>query len=171
MRRDHLAAVRVKGAPTMTYQPPQNPYQGYQPGPPQPAPGSPPPGPWPQLAAPGQPAPAYYGGQPRPRRKRRVFVWVFLAVQVLFLILLIAGLAGTSTAPSHAQIVSACYNHAWWPVYNSQAQCVAHTTKSLTDSGDLGEGLGVLVEIIFWVVIDAILGISYAVYRLATRTR
>ena len=36
--------------------------------------------------------------QPPPRKRRRVFVWVFLAVQVLFVIWVIAGAASGHTA-------------------------------------------------------------------------
>jgi hypothetical protein len=155
----------------VTDQPPPSPYQPDQQGAP-PGPGNPQPGAWTQPP----PGPGPYGMSgpvqaQRPRRKRRVFLWIFVALQVLFLILVIAGVAATKTGPSHARLVALCYDHRWWPVFSSQAQCVAHETKTLTVSGDVGEGLGVAVEVFVWFVVDAILGIGYGIYRLAIRSR
>jgi hypothetical protein len=53
-----------------------------------------------------------------PRRKRRIFPWFFLAIQVIFLIWLITGLA-QGTGLSHAQIVSLCGHGAWQGVFKS----------------------------------------------------
>lgn len=54
-----------------------------------------------------------------------MFLWFFLAVQVVFIIWLIVG--GTSTHPAagtHAQDVTYCANGGWQSLYHSQAQCV-----------------------------------------------
>ena len=115
-------------------------------------------------------APAYTPQRPRPRRKRRVFLWVFLAIQALFVIWVIAG-AFTKTGPATSQIASACYHHHWWPLFKSQADCVTHYGGALNDAGNIGKGLGIALIVILWFVVDVILGISYGVYKLATRGR
>lgn len=109
--------------------------------------------------------------RPAPRKRRRVFLWVFLGVQALFILWLVVGLATVHTGPTHAQLVQGCYHHAWWPLYKSQADCITHYGRALNDAGTVGKGLGAAVIIVFWMVVDVILGISYGVYRLATRDR
>jgi len=116
-------------------------------------------------------APAYTPQRPRPRRKRRVFLWVFLAIQALFILWLVVGLATTHAGPTQAQLAQGCYHHNWYPLFKSQADCVTHYGGALTDAGNVGKGLGAAVIIIFWMVVDVILGVSYGVYRLATRGR
>jgi hypothetical protein len=132
----------------------------------------------PQQAGPQQP-PAQYqqpasGWQPAPParpRKKRVFLWVFLATQALFIAWLVARLATTDTGATQAQLSSACYHHHWWPLYKSQADCVTHFGALMNDAGNTGKALGAGLIVLFWVVVDIILGISYGVYRLATRGR
>ena len=43
-------------------------------------------------------------------------MWAFLAVQALFIIWLVAGLASVYAAPTSAQLAHGCYNHNWYPV-------------------------------------------------------
>lgn len=108
----------------MANQPPQ--FENYQWGPVQPTP-------------PEQP----------PKKKRRVFLWVFLAIQVLFLIMVITG--GSS---------------------NSDPDCTGYTAeqcKSLDDAGDAGTAIGVGLLIALWAAVDVILGVTYGIYRLAKR--
>jgi hypothetical protein len=100
-----------------------------------------------------------------------VFLWVFLAIQALFLLWLVVGLVTVQTGPSHAELASTCYNHNWYPLYNSQADCVHNYGATLTGVGDVGKAAGAALIIGLWVAVDAILGISYGVYRLATRSR
>jgi len=156
--------------------PPQ--YGGYQQQPYQQSQGSPPPGypqppeyarNYPPQAYP--PAPPQYGAPPPKRRKRRIFLWVFLAIQVLFIIWIVTGIATVHTGPTHAQLVSGCYNHAWFPLFKSQADCVKHYGGALNDAGTAGKAIGVGLIIAFWFVVDMILGVSYGVYKLATRNR
>jgi hypothetical protein len=116
------------------------------------------------------PAPTHHGAPPR-RRKRRVFLWIFLAIQVLFIIWIVTGIATVHTGPTHAQLVSGCYNHAWFPLFKSQADCVKHYGGALNDAGTAGKAIGVGLIIAFWFVVDMILGVSYGVYKLATRNR
>jgi len=102
------------------------------------------------------------------RRKRRVFLWVFLAIQALFVIWLIAG--GSSHGPdTGSQVASSCDNHAWYPLYSSQADCVKQLGSLYAGASDAGKGIGAALIIVFWMVVDVILGVSYGVYKLATR--
>ena len=143
-------------------------------GPPPQQPHYPPPQAWPQQppAQYQQPPPGWQPAPPaRPRKKRRVFLWVFLAIQALFIIWLVAGLATTHTGATQAQLSSACYHHHWWPLYKSQADCVTHFGALMNDAGTTGKALGAGLVVLFWVVVDIILSISYGVYRLATRGR
>ena len=105
-----------------------------------------------------------------PRRKRRVFLWVFLAIQVLFLIWIIAGAAssGPSTA---AQAASLCDHHAWFPLYKSQAACLADSGRLLHEATDTGKGLGIALIVVFWCVVDFLVGFGYLIYRVASRRR
>jgi hypothetical protein len=84
--------------------------------------------------------------KPVRRKKRRVFLWVFLAVQALFIIWIITG-ASSSAAPCHGL---------------SSADCKA--------ASDAGKGIGVVVIVVFWCVVDFLLAVIYGVYRLARRT-
>jgi hypothetical protein len=93
-----------------------------------------------------------YSTMPQPRKKRRVFLWVFLAVQVLFIIWIIGG-----AAKGHSAAVN-CKNQ-----YITQQQCETAT--------DAGTAIGVGLVIAFWAFVDIIMGISYAVYRLSVRSR
>lgn len=115
-------------------------------------------------------APGPYGPPPT-RRKRRVFLWVFLAIQLLFILWIVVGIATVHTGPTHAQLVSGCYNHNWFPLFKSQADCVKHYGGALNDAGTAGKAIGVGLIIAVWFVVDVILGISYGVYKLATRNR
>ncbi|GAB7103250.1 hypothetical protein JCM4814A_15640 [Streptomyces phaeofaciens JCM 4814] len=84
-------------------------------------------------------------------KRRRVFLWLFLAVQILFLIWVIAGIASGS---------------------DDGGSCEGLTGDSLElcrDAGDLGTTIGVGLIVGFWVAADFILGLTYVIYRLATR--
>jgi hypothetical protein len=120
-----------------------------------------------------QPPPGYAYPPPSPprRKRRRIFMWVFLAIQALFLIWLVVGLATVQTGPTHAQLVAGCYHHNWWPIFKSQADCVTHYGGVLTSAGNVGKGLGAALIVLLWLVVDVILGVSYGVYKLATRGR
>jgi hypothetical protein len=88
--------------------------------------------------------------QPPPVKKRkRVFMWVFLAIQVLFLIWVIAG-----AASGH---------------HVSAADCAGLDTQTCQSAADAGTTIGVGLVIAFWAVVDVILGVTYAVVRLARR--
>ena len=112
----------------------------------------------------------YQEAPPRPRKKRRVFLWVFLIIQVLFLVWIIAG-AASKNPPVASQVASFCDHHGWFPLYKSQADCTANYGRTLNDATDTGKGLGVALVVVFWCVVDFLLGVGSAIYRLASRPR
>jgi hypothetical protein len=120
-----------------------------------------------------QQPPGYYGQRPptHVRKKRRIFLWVFLAIQALFVLWLVVGLATTNTAAPASQVASACYHHAWYPLFSSQADCVKHFGGALTDAGDVGKAIGAGLIVLLWIAVDLLTVIPWAVYRLATRSR
>jgi len=96
--------------------------------------------PYGQHYAPQPPAPA--------RKKRRMFLWFFLAVQALFLIWIISGIAGASGDPS---------------------DCGSLSKEACNDAEAVGTGIGVFLVVVLWMVVDFLLGVGYAIYRLARR--
>lgn len=115
-----------------------------------------------------QPPPAQQWQQPR--KKRRVFLWVFLGIQAVFIIWIIAGLASHPAGPTAAQqAAQQCANHGWYPLFKSQADCQQHYAVALNDAGNVGKGIGVAFIVIFWMVVDFFTGLGYGIYRLASR--
>jgi hypothetical protein len=119
------------------------------------------------------PPAGYYRQAPAgapPRKKRRIVLWVFLVIQAIFLIWLITGLASKGSGPSVAsQTASACSNGGWQGLFKSQADCMKHYAVALHDASDVGKGAGAAIIILFWMVVDVILGVGYGVYKLARR--
>lgn len=111
-----------------------------------------------------------YAPSAQPRRKRRIFMWFFFAVQALFLIWLIAGIA-TGSHSNATDLAQACNGHNWFPLFKSHADCMTHYNNALNDAQDIGKGIGVALIVIVWIVVDFFLGLGYGVYRLATRSR
>lgn len=83
-----------------------------------------------------------------PKRKKRVFLWVFMVVQVLFLIWVIGGASTGSGQPTDCGVLDA---------------------ETCNDASDIGTGIGVAFVIAFWAIVDIILGITYGIYRLTKR--
>jgi hypothetical protein len=109
-----------------------------------------------------------------PRKKRRVFMWVFFAVQALFLIWIVAGVVSTGhTAPSAAEMAQYCGTgpKSVLMLYQNKADCMTHYSQVLSDAAGTGRGLGVALIVVFWIVVDFFLGLGYGIYRLATRGR
>ena len=115
----------------------------------------------PQYSQPGQyaPVPSSQYGQPNPylqhaypapkkRASAGLHVEFFLALQVLFLIWVIAGAHTGAGQPTDCGTLSA---------------------QTCNDAANTGTAIGVGIIIAFWVVVDFILGITYGIYRLATR--
>ncbi|MFF6808242.1 hypothetical protein [Streptomyces sp. NPDC012616] len=90
-------------------------------------------------------------GAPRPKKRHRVFLWIFLAIQILFLIGVIMGAASGSGTPDDCQGLT------------------GDNLKLCKDADDVGTTIGVGLMIGLWAAVDAILGFTYLVYRLATR--
>lgn len=88
-------------------------------------------------------APAQAANAPK---RRRVFLWVFLAVQALF-ILWIAG--GVSSSRSAA----------------SSSDCTFLSASDCQAAADAGTAIGVGLVIFLWAAVDTILGIVYLVVR------
>ena len=106
----------------------------------------------------------------QPRKKRRVFLWVFLGIQAVFIIWIIAGLASHPAGPTTAQqAAQQCANGGWQGLFKSQADCQVHYAHALNDAGNVGKGIGVAFIIIFWMVVDFFVGLGYGIYRLASR--
>ena len=102
------------------------------------------------------PAPQW-GPHPQPAHTapkpghRRVFPWIFLAVQIVFLLWVILGANSGSGTP---------------------AECRGLTGQDLQnckDAGNVGTTIGVGLIIALWAAVDIILGISYFVFRLSSR--
>jgi hypothetical protein len=106
--------------------------------------------------------------QAAPRKRKRIFMWTFMAIQVLFLVLVIIQFQG-HTGPSHADLVSGCYNGNWQALFKSQHDCVVHYGGALNSAGELGKGIGGALIIGLWVAADVILGIGRLVVVLARR--
>ena len=85
---------------------------------------------------------------PEPRKKRRVFLWVFLLVQVLFIIWIVAGVSTGAGTPT---------------------DCEGLDEEACNAASDVGTSIGVALIIGLWVVVDFLLAVIYGVYRLATR--
>ena len=105
----------------------------------------------------------------KPRKRKRVFMWTFLAIQLVFIALIVA-YGMESTGPSHADIVAGCYNGAWQGLFQSQQDCVVHYGHALNEAGHTGQGIGIALVIGLWVATDVILGIGRIVVVLARRS-
>ncbi|WP_046779906.1 hypothetical protein [Streptomyces yangpuensis] len=89
-----------------------------------------------------------------PRRPHRVFFWVFLAVQVFFLIWVIGALGSADADPE------AC------------AELTGDALQICRDAGDVGTAIGVGLLIALWAAVDVILATTtYGIYRLGRRQR
>ncbi len=87
--------------------------------------------------------------QPAPRKKRRIFLWVFLAVQVLFVAWIFAGMSAASGQPTDCEGLSA---------------------ELCNDASDVGTGIGVFLVVVVWMIVDFLMAVIYGIYRLAKRT-
>ncbi|MBK1786642.1 hypothetical protein [Prauserella cavernicola] len=86
------------------------------------------------------------GAQPapqNPQKRRHIFRWFFLVVQILFLVWIIAGVANTEDCSGL--------------VGQDLDACEAGTA--------VGTGIGVGLIIALWAAVDVILGITWLVFR------
>lgn len=84
---------------------------------------------------------------PVARKKRRVFLWTFLAVQALFLLWIFAGVGSAGTP----------------------GDCGTLDAESCEAATAVGTGIGVFMIIVFWMMVDFLLAVGYGIYRLARR--
>jgi hypothetical protein len=113
---------------------------------------TPPPDAWP--TPPQWPPPSGYqqgGTTPKPKKRRRIFLWLFLAIQVLFLIWVITGAASGSGTPEGCRGLT------------------GDDLELCEDASDVGTTIGVGLVIALWAAVDVILGFTYLIYRLASR--
>lgn len=82
-----------------------------------------------------------------PRKKRRVFLWVFLAVQVLMLIWMVTGINSGSSGHCTGGI----------------------SAQDCANAKQVGTAIGAGVILAVWAAVDIILGFGYLIYRLARR--
>ena len=149
---------------------PVTPPQWQQSGQPQYRP--PQPGDYPPFQPSYYPQPQYQQPAQPPRKKRRVFLWVFLAIQVLFIIWIITGAASNPSGPTAAQqAAQQCANGGWQGLFKSQADCQVHYAHALNEAATAGKGIGVALIVVVWIVVDFFLGLGYGIYRLASRPR
>lgn len=80
-----------------------------------------------------------------PGRKRRVFLWVFMAVQVLFILWIVTGAAAGGSS------------------------CKGLSAHTCATAADVGHGVAIAVQVVAWVVVDVLLAVIYGIYRLARR--
>ncbi|WP_179500011.1 hypothetical protein [Streptomyces sp. WZ.A104] len=104
---------------------------------------------WEQGARPGGPAPP--AAAPPSRRKHRVFFWCFLAVQILFIVWIVTGIAAVSGTPAECQGLTG----------NDLQLC--------KDARDVGAAIGVGFIVGLWVAVDFILALTYSIHRLTRR--
>ena len=94
------------------------------------------------------------------------FATVFLVIQGLFVLwVLSAALSGTGASP--AEVAQTCGNHGWYPLWKSYQDCAAHS--GIVAAHDVGKGLALAFQVILWVIVDIILGITFLVVRLSRR--
>lgn len=80
----------------------------------------------------------------QPRKKRHIFRWVFLAVQLLFLVWIIGGVGGSA-------------DNCDGKVDSALEACQAGTA--------VGAGIGAMLIIFLWLAVDAILAVTYLIFR------
>jgi hypothetical protein len=81
----------------------------------------------------------------RPHRRRRVFMWVILAINALFVIWIISGFIATA-----------------------ETTCTGMTGEELAScqgAEGWGKGIAVVLIIMLWAFVDVILGVLYIVTR------
>lgn len=100
---------------------------------------------------------------PPAKKKRRVFLWVFLGVQALFIIWLIAGVGGNA---SDAQGISEECRNFDPTLWDSAQEC----NDFMDGAAAVGTGIGVMLIVGLWMVVDFFLAVIYGIYRLAKRT-
>jgi len=83
------------------------------------------------------------------KKPRRYFPWVFLAIQLLFVIWIVSAIVGNSGDPV--------------------GDCGSLSQQACNDAESVGTGIGVALVVILWLVVDFILAITYLVFKAVKR--
>jgi hypothetical protein len=108
----------------------------------------------------------------KPRKRKRIFMWFFLAVQAIFIAWLAAGIAGAAhgiPADAHAQALAYCKGNGWSPLFNSYQDCIVHYANGMRGAAEVGSTIGAGLVIGLWVATDVILGIGRLIVVFARR--
>lgn len=92
--------------------------------------------------------PSHSQAAPPAKKKRRIFMWFFLALQALFIIWIISAIAGAGGDPS---------------------DCGSLSKETCNDAEAVGTGIGVAFIFVIWIVVDFLLFIPWVVIKLARR--
>lgn len=104
------------------------------------------------------------------RKRRRVFMWSFLVIQLVFLAWIIGGIASSHGATT-ADVAAGCLHGAWEGLFKSQADCLVHYRNGLNQAAAAGTAIGAGLVIGLWVAVDVILGIGRLVVLTARKHR
>ena len=100
----------------------------------------------------------------KPYKRRKIFLWFFLALQAVFIIWLIAGTASAGSG-INASVVAQCHSQAV-----GMGMTQAHCVSFLGGAAKTGTALGATAIAVVWVIADFVVGLTYGIYRLARRT-
>ena len=70
----------------------------------------------------------------KPRKRKRIFMWFFLAVQAIFIAWLISGITSAAhgiPADAHAQALAYCKGNGWSPLFKSYQDCIVHYANGM----------------------------------------
>jgi len=101
-------------------------------------------------------------------KRRKIFLWFFLALQVAMIVWIVSAVS-SSDGPTSAEIAQLCGGNAWQGLFSSHNDCVVHGAVGIQAAHSVGKGLAVGVIVVAWVIVDFLAGITYGIYRLATR--
>jgi hypothetical protein len=93
------------------------------------------------------------------RKSKRIFMWTFLAIQGLFIAWVISGIM-SHTGATTAEVNAGCLHGAWQGLFQSQSDCLIHYRNGLNQAATAGTAIGVGIVIVFWAIVDIILGIG-----------
>jgi hypothetical protein len=108
----------------------------------------------------------------KPRKRKRIFMWTFLAIQAIFIAWLITGIASAAhgiPADAHAQALAYCKGNGWSPLFKSYQDCIVHYANGMRGAAEVGSTIGAGLVIGLWVVTDIILGIGRLIVVFARR--
>lgn len=82
------------------------------------------------------------------KKKKRIFMWFFLAVQLLFIVWLVTAINSTSGNADTGGVL---------------------TQEEANSARDAGAAIGTLMIFVIWAIVDFILAVGWAIVRLAGR--